>query len=164
MREFRGWEGERVCIVVWEAHLPPATCHLSSVCSDIPAIIWPSNIMQAEKASHESCHVWLVLFVHFSSVLQSTVYVLYSFKVKRIDPPLVSSRFVRNCAIWRLWGWGGVQCTDVQWAHHLHCTAASITTQYRQVRRSGNNNSDKIRSLNTRYLSSSLNISRQTLW
>ena len=28
MREFRGWEGERVCIVVWEAHLPPVTCHL----------------------------------------------------------------------------------------------------------------------------------------
>ena len=79
--------------------------------------------MQAEKASHESCHVWYCLRV--CTVSGRSVCVLYSSKVERIDPPLVSWRFVRNCAIWRPRGCGGVRCT-VQ----CQCTASLPPSLY----------------------------------
>ena len=83
-------ESERVCIALLsEQHLSPVI----SLCSDIPAIIWPSSVMQAEKASHESCSVWYCLmFVHFTSSTVSVCFVQLQGSEDR------SSSFLPICA------------------------------------------------------------------
>ena len=135
---------------------PPATCHLSSVCSDIPAIIWPSNIMQAEKASHESCHVWLVLFEHFSSstvsqsVSQSVSQCVFCtaprYRGEDRSSPLVSSRL---CAIVQSGGREAVVVYSVQCTVYSELT--TLTVQRRALQHSTGKSGDQATTRRTKY-------------